>query len=330
VGPTGDVYLADASLWSSCRVLRLTNDGTLVPVAGSGTCGYTGDGGLATSAELYLVAAIAVDTAGDVFLADPGECRVREVAGGTITTVAGNGTCGFAGDGGPAAAAQLNHADGLALDAQGDLFISDNQNCRVRLVRGGTITTVAGDGSCRYAAGDGGMATKAGIEPAAIAVGPDGTLYIADAPNFLEQHASGGACRVRAVRDGTIETVAGTDCSADFGGDGGPAAEASLGLVRSLAVNPAGDLYIADGFCRVRIVRSGIIETVVGRGPDPDNECRYAGDGGPATSAGIWPGRIAVDLHGDLYITDGGFSCRVRRVQGGTIVTIAGNGTCPG
>lgn len=329
VAPNGAVYVADGGYPESCRIVRLDSGGGLTPVAGAGPCGEGGDGGPAIDAEIYMVTSMAVDGAGDVFLAEPAECRVREVVRGTIRTVAGDGTCGFAGDAGPATAAELNFPDGLALSPRGDLFISDDMNCRVREVSGGIIRTAAGDGSCHFS-GDGGPATKAGIEPADVALGPDSTLYIADAPNIQEQHAGGGACRVRSVRHGVIETVAGNGCGGtSVPAEGGPAVDAALSLVSSLAVAATGTLYIADGNCRVWAVRGGNIYAVAGHGPGTNNMCPSGGDGGPATAAGIWPGRMAIAPTGDLYIVDGS-RCSVRRVRDGIISTVvAGTAGCP-
>jgi hypothetical protein len=282
-------------------------DPIIITVAGGGA---GGDGGPATSAALSYPQGVALDSSGDLYIASEIDCRVRKVSGGTITTVAGTGTCGYAGDGGPATSANLNGPSGVAVEG-GDLFIADAGNCRVRKVSGGTITTVAGTGTCGYG-GDGGPATSASLNgPSGVAV-EGGDLYVAEFIN----------CRVRKVSGGTISTVAGNG-SCPYAGDGGAATSASLWPF-GVALDSSGDLYIADALnCRVRKVSSGTITTVAGTG-----SCGYGGDGGPATSASLyWPSGVAVGSSGDLYIGDQG-SCRVRKVSGGTITTIAGTGTC--
>jgi hypothetical protein len=315
-GPTGvvldgagDLYIADSA---NC-VVREVSAGTIMTVAGNGTCGYAGDGGPATSAELNGPTGVALDGAGDLYIADQSNCRVREVSGGTITTVAGNGICGYAGDGGPATSAELDGPTGVALDGAGDLYIADQGNCVAREVSGGTITTVAGNGICGYF-GDGGPATSAELNgPTGVALDGAGHLYIADQAN----------CRVREVSVGTITTVAGNG-TCGYGGDGGPATSAELNSPTGVALDGAGNLYIADrSNCRVREVSGGTITTVVGNGT-----CGYGGDSGPATSAKLNnPTGVALDGAGNLYIADYG-NCRVREVSGGTIATVAGNGSC--
>ena len=338
VAPNGDVYIANSYLPSACFIYRLRGD-TLETVAGKGPCGFGGDGGPALDAEFYEVNGLAVDAAGDLFLSDSGNCRIREVTGGVIKTIAGNGTCGYMGDAGPATDAELGSPfpagpGAIALDAQGDLFISDGENCRVRRVRAGIITTVAGSGACEQpGTGDGGPATHAGIQPEDLAVAPDGTLYVVDAPNFRQQHAGGGACTVRAVRGRVIETVAGNGCGTTSLGDGIRATSASLFLPSGIAVDGLGNLYIADGFCRVRVVRAGVITTIAGKAWDPlkvhnsDDACTYDGATGPALRAQIRPGAIAVAPDGSVYVADGD-ACRILRIAHGVIAPFAGNG-CP-
>ncbi len=236
--------------------------------------------------------------------------------GGTITTVAGIGTAGFGGDGGPATAAGLRCPYGVALDASGSLYIADYQNHRVRRVGpDGIITTVAGDGTKGYG-GDGGPATAASLkDPAGVAVDRKGNLYIADRSNQ----------RVRKVGpDGIIVTVAG-DGTAGFGGDGGPATTASLNFPHAMVADGAGNLYIADDYNhRVRKVGpDGVIVTVAGNGSDG-----FSGDGGPAIAASLhFPHAVAVDGIGNLYIADR-YNYRVRKVgPDGIITTVAGDGT---
>ncbi len=279
--------------------------GTITTVAGGGV----GDGGGATSGSLYNPLDVAVDGAGNLYIADQFSCRVRKVSGGTITTAAGTSSCAYSGDGGAATSADLSSPAGITVDVAGDLYIADYRNCRVRKVSGGTITTVAGGGGCAYS-GDGGAATSAGIYPYGVAVDGAGNLFIADMNN----------CRVRKVSGGIITTVAGSGMCG-YWGDSGAATGAQLNYPFSVAVDGAGNLYIADTYNhRIREVSGGVIATVAGGG--------YGGDGGPATSAALfYPGGVAVDGAGNLYIGDT-HDCRVREVSGGTITTVAGNGSC--
>ena len=140
--------------------VRKVSGGIITTVAGTGTAGYSGDGGQATSAQLNNPLGVAVDAQGSLYIADYANHRVRKVSGGIITTVAGTGTAGYSGDGGQATSAQLNFPVGVAVDAQGSLYIADSDNYRVRKVSGGIITTVAGTGTAGYS-GDGGQATSA-------------------------------------------------------------------------------------------------------------------------------------------------------------------------
>ena len=304
----GSLYIADLY---NCRV-REVSGGTIVTVAGSGSCGYSGDGGPATSAELDHPDGVAVDAGGDLYIADTDNCRVRKVSGGTISTVAGTGSCAYSGDGGAATAAELNDPQGLAVDGSGDLYIADRSNCRVRRVSAGTITTIAGTASCGYS-GDGGPAASAALRaPYGLAVDAGGDLYIADRSN----------CAVRKVSGGTITTVAGGSCIVATG-DGGPATSAMVSP-SGVVVDANGDLYVTENArCRVREVSGGIITTVAGTG-----SCTYAGDGGPATSATLGnPLGLASEGTGGLYIVDY-WNCRVRKVNGGIMTTVVGAGSC--
>jgi len=274
--------------------LGLLPSAVITTVAGNGSESFCGDGGPATQACLAAPWGLFVDPAGNLYIADPGEDRVRRVApDGTITTVAGNGSRGFCGDGGPATQACLNIPDGLFVDADRNLYISDDLNNRVRRVApDGTITTVAGNGSSSFC-GDGGPATQACLyNPHGLFVDPASNLYIADAGNNRVQ---------RVAPDGTITTVAGNG-SSSFCGDGGPATQACLNIPDGLFVDPAGNLYIADqGNNRVRrMAPDGTITTVAGNGSSS-----FCGDGGPATQACLYaPMRLFVDAAGNLYIAD--------------------------
>ena len=303
----GNVFFADQN-----TVLRLdATTGVLTLVAGNGTPGFSGDNGPATSAQLANPEGLAVDSAGNLFIADAYNYRIRKVSNGVITTVAGNGTPGFSGDNGPATSAQLDPGSGLAVDSAGNLFIAEFHNQRIRKVSGGMISTVAGNGTPGFS-GDNGPATSAQLfGPAAVAVDSAGNLYIADSFNQ----------RIRKVSNGVITTVAGNGAQW-FGGDGGPATSAELWYPSGVAVDSAGNLYIADTFNhRIRKVSNGVITNAAGGGPS-------LGDNGPATSAQVLnPGGVAVDSAGNLYIADSGHN-RIRRVSNGVITTVAGIGTC--
>ena len=306
----GNAFIADGE---NQRIRRVNAAGIIATVAGSGIGQTLGDGGPATLARLILPTAVAVDTAGNVFIADTLNHRVRKVTpAGIITTIAGNGTGGFSGDGGPATAAQLFTPNGLAIDVAGNLFIAEYNNGRVRKVSpNGIITTVAGDGS-DFFNGDGVLATAAGIGPMGVAVDSTGNLFIADWNNE----------RVRKVgSDGRITTVAGTG-EPGFSGDDGPATSAQISSPICVAVDGAGNLYVCDGDnARVRkVTPNGVITTLAGNGASA-----FSGDGGPAISASLIPAGIAVDATGNVFIADFG-NHRIRRVSGSTITTVAGGG----
>ncbi len=204
VGADGTAYVADQD---NCRVRQVRN-GTISAAAGTLSCGYEGDGGPADRAQLRHPFGVLVAPNGDLYIADELNCRIRVVHDGVITTVAGNGTCGYSGDGGPATAAMLHWPYGLALDGAGDLFIADRQNCRIRKVSDGLITTVAGDGNCAFS-GDGGPATKASLNlPDGVAIDGEGNIYISDHANH----------RVRKVALGASASSSGAQSS--DGGDG--------------------------------------------------------------------------------------------------------------
>jgi hypothetical protein len=295
----GSLYIADSFNY---RVRKVSPDGTITTVAGTGKPGFAGDGGKATAAQLDGPFSLVVDGAGDLFIADFGNNRVRKVApDGIITTAAGvGGNGGFSGDNGPATDARLNDPIGLAVDALGNLFIAEKGNYRVRKVSPeGVITTAAGSGANR-SSGDGGLATEAGILPFGLAVDAGGNLFIAENPVPYDRSTSH---RVRKVRpDGIITTVVGTG-KAGFSGDGGKATDAQLNTPSSLAVDTAGNLFVSDyNNYRVRKIDAvtGMITTVAGIGKK-----KYAGDGGLATETGLrGPGGSAIDPVGNLLIAD--------------------------
>jgi uncharacterized protein (TIGR03437 family) len=284
---------------------------------GNGTAGYSGDGGPAIKAEINRVVGLATDAAGNIYLADQNNNVVRKVdTNGVITTFAGTGAAGYAGDGGPAAQAQLNAPLGVCVAPSGAIYVNDYGNLRVREIStSGTITTVAGNGSTGNS-GDGGPALAATFTiPIRCAVDASGNLFIVDQ----------GAFRVRKVdTNGIITAYAGTGAQG-FSGDGGPATEAEFNNPTWVTEDASSNLYVSDQFNhRVRRVDagSGIITTVAGNGIGA-----FSGDGGPATAASLdYPGGTVVDSTGALFIVDGGNN-RVREVNGGIINTVAGTAT---
>jgi sugar lactone lactonase YvrE len=326
----------------------LAKPGTIVAVAGTGSAGYSGDNGPATQALLNGPWGLALDAAGNLFIADVYNYRIRKVStDGTITTVAGTGKPGFSGDNGKATDAQLKFLGSVVVDGAGNLFIADFSNHRVRKVApDGIITTVAGsgpvdavsapDGSPQNGgfSGDNGPATDARLNgPAGVAVDAHGNLFIADYGNnrvrkvdaatgmissvarmsgpvglavdsagdlFVAEYSGN---RVRKVTpDGMITTVAGGGLPADSLGDGGKATDARLSSPVGLAVDSAGNLFVTDN-SRVRKIDAvtGIITTVAGNGKNQP----YAGDGGLATETGFrGPFGLAIDAGGNLLIAD--------------------------
>ena len=292
---------------------------TIKTVAGDGGS-QLGDGGPATEAGLCDPADVAFDAAENMYIADtgvycsgPGGNTVRKVdPHGIITTVAGTGKAGYSGDGGPATKARLNVPIAVAVDRDGNFYLTDGDNYRIRKVdKEGIITTFAGTGEAGYS-GDGGPATSAKLtSPGSTAFDAQGNLYLAD-------HA-----RMRKIdRSGTITTIAGTG-HAGYSGDGGPATEADL-TVADIALDGKGNIYFSDlENQRIRkIDREGIIHTVAGSG-----KRGYSGDGGPATEAALKdPWGIAVDGEGNLFFGDHHNSV-IRKVDSdGMITTVAGTG----
>ncbi len=299
--------------------------GSISIVAGEvGEWTRVNDGQLATQADIYLPSGVAVDGAGNLFIADSHHNRVREVyaAGanaGTITTVAGDGSAGYDAAATVATATALNVPGGVALDGAGNLYIADTNNNVIREVnlRTGTITTVAGNGTPGYA-GDGGAATAATLNsPEGVAVDSAGNLYIADTDNQ--------AVREVFASTGKITTIAGDGTGiAGFSGDGAPAIHAKLNEPYSVALDYAGNLYIADSANdRVRQVNtSGNISTYAGTGATG-----YQGDGGLASSAELYsPLGVACDPAGNVYIADArNYVVRKVNAVSGMITTIAGS-----
>jgi uncharacterized protein (TIGR03437 family) len=297
----GNLYIASSD---NDQVFYVATNGTGGVFAGTGDTGYSGDGGLALSAQLSDPAGVAVDGSGNIYVADSGNHRVRKISpAGVITTLAGTGKQSFSGDGGPAVNAALAMPRGVALDASGNLYIADKYNDRIRKIANGTITTVAGGGNpTSYGwTGDGGPATSAYLNhPENVAVGAGGNLYIVDS----------GHRRIRRVNSsGTITTVAGGGTQGR--GDGGSATDAELDIYGNnylpdaggVAVDAAGSIYIVgDASCNCirKVMPDGIINTIAGNGLDG-----YSGDGGTATNARFSsPDGVAVDAVGNVYVAD--------------------------
>lgn len=298
------------------RQVRRVLAPTITTVAGTAPTSSTGDNGQATAAPLLSPYGVAVDAAGNVYISDQFDNRIRKVSpAGVITTAAGNGLYGWTGDGSPATTAQLGSPRGMSMDAAGNLFVVSGAMSGVRRIAGGTgaIGTVAGSGPAGFG-GDGGVATEARMNvPLGVVADAAGNLFIADTNNN----------RVRRVDAQTknISTYAGTGV-AGFSGDNGPAAQAQLFQPRQLALDPGGNLLIADtGNSRIRrVTTGGIISTVAGTGTGG-----ASGDGGPATRAQISATGVAADGAGNIFIIG---PARVRKVDGatGVISTIAGTG----
>jgi uncharacterized protein (TIGR03437 family) len=291
----------------------LNSDGTYT---NAGTVSI-GDEGAAAAAALQAPSA-AIYFNGYIYILETAGSRVRQVDGtGFITTVAGTGQSGYAGDGGAATLANFSFPEGMGIDSSGNFYIADTTNFVVREFQlDGGIITIAGTPNVTGYTGDGGPATSATLTlPRAVAVDAKGNVYIVDnnAIRVVTGNSDGG---------GTIKTFAGS-ATAGFGGDGGPVAAAAFNNPSAITIDAVGNIYIADTFnFRIRkISTSGIITTVAGNGSSG-----FSGDGGQATSAQLLsPTGIAVDAAGNLYISD---LYRVRKVTAatGVISTLAGNG----
>ena len=295
---------------SSAQTVYKVSNGVIATLAGSRLhYGFSGDNGPAIDAALAGPSAVAVDNSGNVYIADSGNNRIRKVTNGVITTVAGNGLYYSESDSPVATSVSFGIPIGVTVDASGNLYIALISTNNIRKVSNGMVTTVAGSGSYGFS-GDNGPAIDASLSlPAAVAVDPSGSIYIADSENN----------RIRKVSNGIITTVGGMGACC-FGGDNGPASAAQLSAPAALAVDPAGSLYIGDyGNKLIRKVSKGVITTVAGGG----SQVLYSG---PATGASLAaPSGLAVDSAGNFYFADTQ-SHRVLQVSNGVLSTIAGNG----
>ncbi|MDR3763802.1 MAG: hypothetical protein P4M01_06865 [Acidobacteriota bacterium] len=301
IDKSSNVYVADAGF---NRIRKVSyNTGYITTVAGTTTGGYTGDGGPATSADITLGAFqnLTVDSVGNLYFVDA-TCRVRKITAstGSISTVAGTGSCGYSGDGGAATSAKISAARGITVDTLGNIYIADYGNYRVRkiTVSSGVISTVAGNGTqicCGRASnyGDGGLATSAEFSgPQSVAIDSNNNIYIVDQAEN----------RIRMVNasTGIISTVIGTG-TAGYTGDGGAAGSAKINNPIDITIDPANNIYFFDwGNNRIRKVASatGIISTIAGTSTAGDT-----GDGGLAANAEISARGLTVDAIGNLYFT---------------------------
>jgi YVTN family beta-propeller protein len=306
VDASGNLIVADGG---NSRIRKISTTGKITTIAGNGVFGYSGDGGPALSASIGQPFKMTYDSAGNLYFAQVGNCVIRKVATtGTISTVAGNGTCGFGGDNGSATAAQLNLPRGVAFDSSGNLYISDTNNHRIRKVTpAGIITTFAGTGGLGCA-GDGGPALSAAVgNPHGLKV-RNNVLYI----------ANGGCSRVRAVdlTSNTITTYAGSFFGYD--GDGHAPTSSEFAGIGDLTFDASGNPVIADSFNgRIRKAVAGVVSTIAGG---------HLGDGSKATSAAFGLAEaLFTDKSNNLYIADETGN-RIRKVSAGIMSTVAGNG----
>ena len=292
VDKAGNIYISD----SIFNVVRKVNAAGVISTITGGPVGSLGDGGPSASARVVVTGihtGMALDKAGNLYIADYGDERVRKIdATGTITTVAGSGTTlglgGFSGDGGPATSAQLNSPTGVAFDNAGNMYIADFGNYRIRKVdTSGIITTIAGIGAGSASdTGDGGPATSATLTgPTDVAVDGNGNIYIADTEHVRVINSAG---TINTATHGFFGTCSQTPT---------PAANADV-AANGLAVDGSGNLYMADksGGCIQVLATNGVVSTVAGGGTNLN------GDGGPATSAAFTPTAVALDGSGNIYI----------------------------
>jgi uncharacterized protein (TIGR03437 family) len=317
VDAAGDVYFSDSYF---NQVFKVTPAGVITVVAGTGQWGDIGDGGPATAAQLDTPLGLAFDKVnGALYIADSENEVIRKVviSTGVISTVAGNGNEGAGTDNKAATKSALDTPVAVAVDASGNFYIADSANNKIRkvTVSTGIITTVAGNGTYDYT-GDKGLATAATLAyPEGVAVDASGNIYIADTENEVIRKVTAST--------GIITTYAGNGVESD-GGDGGPATAANFDYPWDVAVDAAGNLYIADYYnweIRKVTASTGIIDTVAG-----DENWGLGGDGGPAIDASIgWPTGVAVDASNNFYIAQYEMGV-VRKVSAGVMGTIAGVG----
>ena len=307
----GNLYVADTG---HNRVRKITTAGVISTVAGDGAGRFFGDGGAATAASLNGPVGVVVDASNNLYIADKNNQRVRKVnSGGTISTVAGNGTAQFLGENVDPVTASLNFPGGVAIDSAGSLYIADTLNARVRKVDFGAnrITTFAGTGVSGYS-GDGGAATSAQLNIVnGVIIDSSSNVYIVETSD------------IRLVSSGTISTFAGTG-TAGFSGDGGSKLSATFRNVSAMALDSSQNAYLVDaGNYRVRKTAAGIVNTFAGNG-----SLDYNSEGLLATNGSfLTPSNLMVDNSGSLFFADQGSSAIRKLVLGsGVVSTVAGNG----
>jgi uncharacterized protein (TIGR03437 family) len=295
----GVLYVADTT---NNRIRTITS-GTVATIAGTGLLGGSGNGSAATGATLSGPGGLTVDSSGTIYIADTGNNQIRKISGGTISLFAGTGNAQYNGDNGPATNADVNGPTGVALDSAGNVYIADTINSLVRKVdKNGIITS--------YIGGTGPTAGRLS-HPTALCLDSTGALYVADSNNQ----------RIIKFANNVFTVFAGTGTKG-FSGDGGPATKATLNNPVGIALDSAGNLYIADSNnSRIRkVTPDGTIFTIAGKGG-----ASYSGDNGPALNAGLtFPRGVAVDTQGNVYIAD--TQSHAIRILTPTLPTIAAGG----
>ncbi|EFC41150.1 predicted protein [Naegleria gruberi] len=310
ISSIGEIIIADSN---NNRIRKISTNGYISTIAGTGSASFGGDGGLAINAQLNSPSAVSISSNGDMYISDTGNQRIRKIStNGYISTIAGSGTGGYSGDGGLATSAQLYYPKGVAISPSNEIYIADTYNHRIRKVNtNGYISTVAGSGTGGYG-GDGGLATSAQVNyPFSVSISSTGEIYIAD---YYNQ-------RIRKVTTyGFISTVAGSG-TAGYSGDGGLATSAQLYYPLGVSISSAGEIYIADYYNhRIRkVTTSGYISTIAG------TTYGFSGDGGLATSAQLYyPNGVSTGSNGEIFIADT-YNYRIRKINtSGYISTIAG------
>ncbi len=319
----GNLYIADYE--NNC-IRKIDTFGIIHTFAGNGTSGFYGDGGPATNANLNLPKNVTVDKAGNIYINDYGNERIRKVdTFGIISTIAGNGVIGYSPDGVAATAASIGQSGGLACDSTGNIYFSDYYNNLVRKISTtGILSTLVGNSHIRYS-GDHGPATNAELNNSAgVALDALGNIYIADGGNSCLRKVS--------TTSDTINTIAGSPTVSGFAGDGGPASAAKMANPINIAISPTGDIVFCDSgnSCLRKVsTTSDTINTIAG---SQVLGAGFSGDGGPATAAQISnTASFCFDASGNIYIADGGNSC-IRKVNRSTgiISTIIGTPTVSG
>ena len=301
VDAVGNVYIAD---FSNCRIRKVNTSGVISTIAGNGACGFSGDGGVAAAAQLNGVTGVAVDATGNIYIADAYNHRVRKISSsGTITTIAGNGTPGYSGDGAQATLCNLYYAWSVRVDGSGNVFIADYGNNRIRKIsNSGIITTVAGNGTAGFS-GDGFAATSAQLNsPQGLALDAAGNIFVSDKLNH----------RIRKINSSGIISTYGGSGNQGYYGNGIPAVNANLNTPLGISTDGMGNVYIADYLNNIirMINTSGIITDAVASGVPG-----YFGDGGTALSAQIFqPWGVFSDPTGNIWVADT-YNHRVRSVN---------------